>query len=95
MPTAYDLYPNYTNQFNPTTTVALDVPPPGGNIQVRIYNVNGQLVKTLLDARRTPGRHELTWDGSDDRGGKVASGIYFLDMIAPEFHSTRKLVLIK
>jgi hypothetical protein len=95
LPSAYNLSPNYPNPFNPTTTVTLEVPPPGGLIQVRIYNVSGQLVRTLLNSQRAAGRYQLTWDGSDDNGEKVASGIYFLDMIAPEFHSTQKMVLIK
>ena len=95
LPSSYRLAPNYPNPFNPVTTIAFDVPPPGGLVRLRVYNVNGQLVKTLMGAARAPGHYEMSWDGRDDRNVEVATGIYFLDMVAPNFHKARKLVLIK
>jgi hypothetical protein len=95
LPTSYSLAPNYPNPFNPITTVAFDVPPPGGLVQIRVFNVNGQLVKTLVGAVKAPGHHEISWDGRNDNRAEVATGVYFLEMLAPNFHKTRKLVLIK
>jgi len=95
LPLVYNLSQNYPNPFNPVTTVSYDVPPPGGFVGIRVYNVSGQLVRTLVNASRPAGRYETMWDGSDERGVQAASGIYFLNMVAPQFHTTRKILLLK
>jgi len=95
LPEAYGLRQNYPNPFNPTTVVAFDVPSPGGVVTIKVFDVAGHLVKTLVSGHKPAGRFGTTWTGGDDRGVPVASGVYFLDMVAPAFHATRKIILIK
>lgn len=95
LPKVYHLAPNYPNPFNPTTTIAFDVPAPGGEVRIRIFDVRGKLVSTLANEHRAAGQHSVTWQGTDRRGSPVASGVYFVDMVAPQFHSTRKMLLLK
>jgi hypothetical protein len=95
LPRVYRLSGNAPNPFNPTTRIRYEVPSPGGEVTVRIYNVRGQLVSTLLSEHVVPGYHEVQWSGEDHRGRQVASGIYFAQMLAPQFRASRKIVLLK
>ena len=86
---------NYPNPFNPTTTISYTV---GQRAQVslRIYNVAGQLIRTLADEARTPGEvHTATWDGRNEAGQSVSSGVYFYKLVAGNFVQTKKMVLLK
>jgi hypothetical protein len=83
------------NPFNPTTTLEYGIAT-GGRVTVRLYDLRGKVVRTLLDAdvpAGTSGR--LVWDGSDDGGAPCASGVYFCRVEAAGFEATRKLVLLK
>jgi hypothetical protein len=62
---------------------------------LKIYNILGQLVRTLVDEPKRPGNYEMIWDGKDDRGKDVASGIYFCKLTAGSYQKMRKMVLIK
>jgi len=95
LPTVYALSQNYPNPFNPTTTIRYAVPPPGGRVSIRIFNVQGQLVRTLVEEASGPGYHTAHWFGEDNRGWSVASGVYFVQMLAPEFKATKKLLILK
>ncbi len=95
LPASYGLSYNYPNPFNPVTTVKYEVPPPGGVIKVAIYNVGGQVIKTILNGHQPPGFYTITWDGKSDEGVPVASGVYFVQMRAKGFRETKKLVLLK
>ena len=95
LPKVYDIGQNYPNPFNPTTTIDYQVPPPGGHVVIAVYNVRGQRVATLVDSREAPGYRSVTWDGRNLRGNSVASGVYFLQMKAPGFVKTKKLILLK
>jgi parallel beta-helix repeat protein len=95
LPHTYALSGNSPNPFNPTTTVHYDVPSPGGQVRIRIYNVQGQLVRTVISRNEAPGQHQVMWDGTDQRGGGVASGVYFLEMTASRFRATRKIMMLK
>ena len=64
-------------------------------MRVRIYGLDGRLVKTLVDDVLTPGRYSEIWDGSDRAGRKVASGIYLFRMEAPDMSKTRRMMLLK
>jgi flagellar hook assembly protein FlgD len=86
---------NYPNPFNPTTTICYQVPPPGGLVSLVVYDVRGARVKTLLIMDQPPGYHRVTWDGTNSGGTNVASGVYFVQMRAPGFAMTRKLLLLK
>ncbi len=94
-PRVWALRPAYPNPFNPTLTIPYDVPAPGGRVDLRVYNVHGQLVNTLVSARVAPGRHRARWMGFDRRGQRVASGVYFVRMRAPGYARTRKVVLLR
>jgi hypothetical protein len=93
-PRAYDLGEAYPNPFNPSMRIRCELPE-AARAQLRIYNLRGQLVRTLLDELRAPGRYELVWDGRDDDGAAVASGTYLLKMHAGGFAAQRKATLVK
>jgi hypothetical protein len=95
VPTAYALYQNVPNPFNPSTVIRYDVPPGGGHVTVRIYDVAGRLVRTLVDANETAGEKWITWDGRTSWGERSATGVYFYRMTAPGFEMTKKMVLIQ
>jgi hypothetical protein len=88
------LLPNYPNPFNPTTTISYQL---AGRSHVRliVYNVAGRAVRVLENAERPGGYYEVVWDGRDNNGQVVASGIYFYRLTAGDFVQTRKMVLIK
>ena len=86
---------NYPNPFNPTTTIRYSIEKPA-HVSLKIYNVAGQLVKTLVDGFQSPGKVEpLTWDGMNDKGQGVSSGVYFYRMVTKNFARTRKMVLLQ
>jgi flagellar hook assembly protein FlgD len=89
-----DLAQNYPNPFNPSTRIRYSLAR-NSQVSLSIYNVAGQLVKTLVNDTRTAGPHAVTWDGRDDRGVPVASGVYFYRLVAGDFTKTRKLTLLK
>lgn len=83
------------NPFNPTTTIHYDVPKPGGVVDLRIYNVGGQLVRVLVSDFKEPGYQKAEWDGRDGHGTPVASSVYFVRRSSGSFADTRKIVLLK
>jgi hypothetical protein len=86
---------NVPNPFNPSTRIEFTVKE-RSPVTLRIYNVRGQRVKTLVDDVRVPGiTHRVTWDGRNDAGERVASGVYFYRISTKEFVKTRKMVLIE
>ena len=85
---------NYPNPFNPSTAIAYDVNELG-NVKIEVFNVKGQKVKTLVDETKGAGTHSVTWNGLDDNGNDVTSGIYFYKMNAGTYTSTQKMMLIK
>jgi hypothetical protein len=95
IPLRYTMYQNIPNPFNPTTTIRYDVPVTGGRVTVRIYDVSGRLVRTLVDRVETPGEKRVVWYGRNDRGNSVATGVYFYRMTAPGFTMTKKMVLLQ
>jgi len=95
IPSKNHLDQNVPNPFNPTTTIRYEVKE-SGLVSLRIYNVAGQLVKTLVDGHRNAGQlYEATWNGLNDSGQPVSSGVYFYKLVARSFTQTRKMVLLK
>jgi hypothetical protein len=94
IPARTALHPNVPNPFNPTTTIRFDLSRPG-RVSLRLYDVAGRLVRTLVDADMPPGRHAVTWSGLDESGGPVSSGVYFYRLVAANTDMTRKMVLMK
>ena len=85
---------NFPNPFNPETTIKYNVAE-GGNVSLRIYNVVGQVVRTLVAEQQSAGRYTVRWSGNDDRGVSVSSGIYFYQITAEGFADVKKLMLLK
>lgn len=86
---------NYPNPFNPQTTIAFSLKQ-RARVRIDVFNVAGQLVKTLLDETRTAGAYaDVRWEGIDDGGTRVSSGIYFYRLTTDGFTDTRKMVLLK
>lgn len=94
LPDAFELRQNYPNPFNPTTTIEFSMRQSAG-VSVRIYNVLGQVVKTLVDGTLPAGIHRVQWDATDDSGTAVTSGLYLYRMETEGFASTKTLVLMK
>jgi hypothetical protein len=93
-PGGYVLGQNYPNPFNPSTTIEYELPR-ASNVEIRIYNSVGQLVKTILTDDVSAGNHRATWDGNDDGGARVASGSYYYQLIAGDFVQVKKMLHIK
>jgi hypothetical protein len=92
---ANSLDQNYPNPFNPTTTIEFQVKELAP-VSVKIYNVRGQLVRTLANDTFQPGQtHQLKWNGRNDAGQAVSSGVYFYKMVTKNFTQTKKMVLLK
>ncbi|MCK5597231.1 MAG: T9SS type A sorting domain-containing protein, partial [Candidatus Eisenbacteria sp.] len=94
VPVAFKLVQNSPNPFNPVTKVAYHVPRKS-EVTIRVYDVSGRVVTTLVDGVVEAGRHAAVWNGRNDAGESVGSGIYFCTMEAPDFHDSRKMTLLK
>jgi hypothetical protein len=94
IPTKTTLRSNYPNPFNPITIVRYELARPG-RVTLRIYDVNGKLVKVLVDRNREPGYYEIGWNATNERGGPVSSGVYFYRFEADGVVQTRKMVFLK
>jgi uncharacterized repeat protein (TIGR01451 family) len=94
IPSTVTLGSNYPNPFNPETDISFSLPEKT-QVSLVIYNVLGEKVKTLLSAEMDVGIHTIHWDGKDEDGNKVASGIYFYRLKADDFVKTKRMILMK
>jgi len=85
---------NWPNPFNPITKIEFSLPR-GGHVSLKVYNVRGELVRTLVDENRIAGPHVIEWDGSNDRGHSVASGVYFYETRTAGKSTVNKMALVK
>jgi len=88
------LYQNYPNPFNPSTTISYSLPE-AGQVKLEIFNLRGQLVQVLTDSREPAGEHHKVWNGTDQSGNAVASGVYFYRLITPSRSICRRMLLMK
>ena len=88
------LLQNHPNPFNPSTTIRFHLAT-RSDIRLDIYSVRGQRVRTLASGSHPAGSHTVAWDGRNDQGASVASGVYFYRLVAGRFVQTRKMVLLK
>jgi hypothetical protein len=98
IPRDWMLYQNYPNPFNPTTTIEFDVPEVTGKIPrvaVQIFNILGQHVRTIERGIHDAGRFSVIWDGKSENGTRVSSGVYFYRLLAGQYASTKKMVMLK
>jgi hypothetical protein len=101
VPLRFTLAQNYPNPFNPSTTIPFQAgsrklgagsPSP---TSLKIYNILGQLVRTLVDEEKAPGNYKIIWDGRNNSGKEVGSGIYFYQLKTEEYTATKKMVLLR
>lgn len=85
---------NYPNPFNPSTTIVFHLPE-AAHVDLDIYDAAGRHVRTLLNDHADAGRHEAVWNGTDDSGSAVASGVYFYRLEVDGLALTRKIVLLR
>jgi len=94
LPAAYRLAGNYPNPFNPKTTIRFDLPETQ-SVRLAIFDAAGRRVATLVDATLPAGYHDATWNGRDDAGRALASGVYFYRLEAGPLRETRRMLLLK
>jgi flagellar hook assembly protein FlgD len=89
IPKNYELQQNYPNPFNPNTTISFNLPK-ATNINLSIYDINGQLVSKLIDGQVSSGFHKVNWNASN-----YSSGVYFYKLTTNGFSDTKKMMLVK
>jgi glycosidase len=100
-PKEYSLFQNYPNPFNPNTVIRYAVPNltltgvEGSRVILKIYDVLGREIKTLVNQEQTSGVYEVIWNGDNEFGNKVSTGVYFYRIEAGDFVQTKKMMLIK
>lgn len=94
IPNKYSLEQNYPNPFNPTTRITYSLPQ-NSFVALKIYDILGREVKTLINNEVNAGTHSIVWNGTDNYGNKVSSGTYIYRVVAGDFVSVKKMVLIK
>jgi hypothetical protein len=101
LPVQFDLKQNYPNPFNTSTSIPFSLKVQGSiskeptHTSLNIYNILGQKVRTLLDEKMFPGDHRVIWDGKDDKGNEISSGIYFYQLKVGDYKETRKMTLLR
>ncbi|MCJ7578359.1 MAG: S8 family serine peptidase [candidate division Zixibacteria bacterium] len=93
-PTQFSLFQNYPNPFNPETDISYTLPQ-DCHVQLTIYNMLGQQVKVLVDEQQIAGFKTVHWDGRDESGNELASGIYFYRLQTGGYSEVRKMILVK
>ncbi len=90
----YQLFQNYPNPFNPETAISYQLPAVS-QVQLAIYNTIGQRIRTLVNERQAAGRYTVLWDGRDDAGQEVSSGVYLYRLVAGKFSRTHRMLLLR
>ena len=88
------LFQNEPNPFNPRTAVKFSLAS-RGKVELAIYDVSGRLVRTLVNDVQDAGLHTVAWDGSDNKGHRVSSGIYWSQLKAGKYVSNKKMIMLK
>ncbi len=88
------LFQNYPNPFNPVTTIEYKLPR-SGRVEIRIFNVTGQLIKSMDFKSQEPGAHKIEWNGKDNRGRVVSSGLYLYQVKFEDFILLKKMMFVK
>ncbi|MGB2698136.1 MAG: T9SS type A sorting domain-containing protein, partial [Candidatus Zixiibacteriota bacterium] len=93
-PSSFALLHNYPNPFNASTVIPYDLPQ-AADVRLEIFNVMGQRVRLLIDQHQSAGYKNITWDGKDDKGMEVSSGIYFYRLQTKDYSDSKKMVLMR
>jgi hypothetical protein len=91
---SFELFQNYPNPFNPETEIHYQLPKPT-HVTLKIFNALGHEIRILVDQTKQPGSYIVRWDGKDNFGKPVSSGLYFYTLRAGEFSETRKALLLR
>ena len=91
---SFTLLQNYPNPFNPSTTIEYQIPK-AGNVKVNIYNITGQLIRTIENSFKNAGAYKVNWDSRNNFNQSVASGIYLFQVKYENSFLTKKLILVK
>jgi hypothetical protein len=91
---SFELKQNYPNPFNPATTIAFSLPQES-DVSIKIYDVTGSLVRTMVNDNRVAGEYSVVWNGQNDKGVRVSSGVYIYRIEAGNFMQTRRMVVLK
>ncbi|MDQ7817834.1 MAG: FlgD immunoglobulin-like domain containing protein [Melioribacteraceae bacterium] len=94
IPQQYKLHNNYPNPFNPSTKIAFEIPQ-AENVTLKIFNISGELIRTLTDESLGAGKYEKIWDGRDNTGNVVSSGIYIYRLNAGFYDRSARMILLK
>ncbi|HFE53825.1 MAG TPA: T9SS type A sorting domain-containing protein, partial [Bacteroidetes bacterium] len=94
LPRKFAVSQNYPNPFNPTTSIRFELPK-ATHVRIVVYNTLGRQVKVLLDAQREAGYHVVRWDGTNDAGRAVGSGVYYYRVQAGDRQEVRKMTLLR
>ncbi len=94
IPDEFIVRQNYPNPFNPATQISYALPK-AQKVEVVVYNVFGQEVRTLISEYQGPGNHSLVWDGTDNAGERASSGVYYYRVTAGKYNVTKKMTLMK
>ncbi|MEX0737668.1 MAG: FlgD immunoglobulin-like domain containing protein, partial [Bacteroidota bacterium] len=98
IPYTFVLYQNYPNPFNAQTRIEYEVADVEGGmapILIQVFSLSGEKIKTLFTGERPSGRYSVQWDGTDDRGNKMASGTYFYRLISGSYQTAKRMILLK
>ena len=95
VPEMLALHQNEPNPFNPMTTIQYDVPRPGGEVRIDVYDLSGKRVRSLVAGHQGAGYHTVIWDGRGDSGEALGSGVYFYRMKAGSVTRTEKMMMVK
>jgi hypothetical protein len=94
LPTEFSISQNHPNPFNPTTIIEYTLPA-RSNVQIEIFNLLGQKIKVLVNAEQPAGNYEIAWDGKDNDGQTLSSGIYLYKITTNKYTNSKKMVFIK
>ena len=94
IPEKFSLKQNYPNPFNPKTTIRFSLPK-DSNVELFVYDVNGKIVKEFINTSMQPGNYKVVWDGTNQSGVLVGSGIYFYRIKAGSFIASQKMIFLK
>ena len=93
-PPTFRLLGNWPNPFNPSTRIAFELPAQG-EIELVVFDVSGRRIAVLADGTWPAGRHIVDWDGRDESGRAVASGVYFYRLVAGKYIENKKMILLR
>jgi len=94
LPQQFTLEQNYPNPFNPTTTIRYSIPE-AAHVSIKVYNILGERIATLLKKQQSAGRYSVVWNGQNEQGRKVSTGIYFYRIEANNYSAMKKMVIAK